>query len=140
MDPAVIQAQSLPRIMVSRMKLKKRTLKNSINEKITPYGGSFQPILISRLIPPCSSLPAPLYLAGKSQTIREAVPANFLQGTCNFLLGLSSCWLITALQKKVRATVFPRISSTFFLLSEAALRVTNLTHQVWTTVVKWRRA
>lgn len=142
MDPAVIQAQNLPRIMVSCKKMKKKTLKNSINEKITPYGGSIQPILISRLIPPCSSLPPSpgAYLAGKSQTIREAVPANFLQGTCNFLMGLSSRWLTTASQKKVRATVFPRTGPTFYLLSEAALRVTNLTHWVWTKVVKWRRA
>lgn len=79
------------------------------------------------------------YLAGKSQTIREAAPENFLQGTCNFLLGLS-CWLIIASQKRARATVFPKTGSTFALLSEAALRVTNLTHGVWTEAGKWRRA
>lgn len=61
MDPAVSQAKSLPRVIISCMKInnnKIKTPKNSIHEKITPYGGSIQPILISRLIPPCSSLPS----------------------------------------------------------------------------------
>lgn len=57
------------------------------------------------------SAPCPgAYLAGKSQTSREAVPANFLQGTCNFLLGLSSSWLPTASWKKLRATSSPELA------------------------------
>lgn len=144
MDPPLIQVQSLPRIMVScvksKKKKKKKTLKNSINEKTLwkthLVRTNFQ--ADSTLLQPTPSPGA--YLAGKSQTIGEAVPANFLQGTCNFLLGLSSHWLITASEKKVRSTVFCRTGSTFSLLSETALRVSNLTHQIWTKAVKWRRA
>lgn len=70
-------------------------MRNSTLWKKHPAHPNFQ--ADSTLLQPTPSPEA--YLAGKSQTIREAVPANFLQGTCNFLLGLSSYPFITAASK-----------------------------------------
>lgn len=108
MEPTLVQAQCLPRIKVSHVRTPKdpceeREAENTTSWRKHPAHPHFQ--ADSTLLQPTPSPGA--YLAGKSQTIREAVPANFLQGTCNFLLGLS-CWLLTASQEKARAAAFPQ--------------------------------
>lgn len=108
MEPRLIRARRLPRVKVSHVRTpedprEEREAANTTFWRKHPAHPRFQ--ADSTLLQPTPSPGA--YLAGKSQTIREAVPANFLQGTCNFLLGLS-CWLLAASQEKARAAAFPQ--------------------------------